>query len=89
LTSAPPQAAVFLGHGSPLNAIEDNEFRRGWQDLARRLPRPRAILCVSAHWDRLCVSAHWDRPGIAVTANARPETIHDFGDFPQTLFDVR
>jgi len=72
--------ALFLGHGSPMNAIEDNAFHRGWRDIATRIPRPRAVLCISAHWETR---------GIAVTASARPETIHDFGGFPQALFDVR
>jgi len=72
--------AVFLGHGSPMNAIEDSVFRQAWQALAERIPRPRAILCVSAHWET---------PGFAVSAGARPETIHDFGGFPKALFDVR
>lgn len=75
-----PLPAVFAGHGSPMNAIEDNPFHRGWRDLAARLPRSKAILCISAHWDR---------QGIAVTTAAAPETLHDFRGFPQALFDVR
>jgi 4,5-DOPA dioxygenase extradiol len=71
---------LFLGHGSPMNAIEDNAFSRGWAELATRLPRPRAILCVSAHWETR---------GIAVSGAVSPETIHDFFGFPQTLFDLR
>jgi 4,5-DOPA dioxygenase extradiol len=72
--------ALFLGHGSPMNAIEDNAFHRGWRDIAARIPKPRAVLCISAHWETR---------GIAVTAAAHPETIHDFGGFPKALFDVQ
>lgn len=72
---------LFLGHGSPMNAIEDNAWRRGWGEIARRLPRPKAILCVSAHWETV--------GSPAVSASPAPPTIHDFGGFPQALFDVR
>ena len=71
---------LFLGHGSPMNAIEDNAFHRAWRALGPRLPRPRAVLCVSAHWETR---------GVYVTAAAQPETIHDFYGFPQALYDVQ
>lgn len=71
---------LFLGHGSPMNAIEENEFVAGFRNVAKSIPIPKAILCVSAHWET---------PGTFVTAMEMPPTIHDFGGFPQALFDVQ
>lgn len=71
---------LFIGHGSPMNGIEDNEFSAKWSDIAKDIPQPAAVLVVSAHW--------YTR-GTQVTAMAFPKTIHDFGGFPQALFDVQ
>jgi 4,5-DOPA dioxygenase extradiol len=70
---------VFVGHGSPMNAIEDNRWSRGFAALAGLIPRPRAILTISAHW-------YVD--GTYVMANTTPRTIHDFGGFPRTLYEI-
>jgi len=72
--------ALFVGHGSPMNAIEENAFTLGWKEIAGRIPKPRSILCISAHWETR---------GVGVCDAEHPQTIHDFGGFPQALFDVR
>lgn len=80
LKPSPKMPVLFVGHGSPMNAIESNEFTRKWQQLGQSLPMPQAILCISAHWET---------EGTFVTAMPKPPTIHDFGGFPQALFDVQ
>jgi 4,5-DOPA dioxygenase extradiol len=77
----PRMPVLFVGHGSPMNAIEDNAWNRDWRRLGDALPRPKAMLMISAHWET--------RGASAVSASTAPETIHDFGGFPQALFDVQ
>ena len=71
---------LFIGHGSPMNAIEDNIFSQRWQQMGKEIPTPKAVVVVSAHWLT---------KGTMVTAMPNPKTIHDFGGFPQALFDVQ
>lgn len=88
LTPSPRMPVLFVGHGSPMNVIEDTRWRQGWQALGRQFgdgpgakyPPPQLILCISAHW----LTRGWQ-----VTGMAQPATIHDFGGFPQALFDMQ
>jgi len=77
---AKPMPAIFFGHGNPMNALEHNAWTDAWATIGKDIPRPRAVLCVSAHWYL---------PATSVTAMPTPRTIHDFGGFPRKLHEVK
>ncbi len=80
LNPTPKMPILFLGHGSPMNAIEENEFVTGFRDISQEITKPNAIICISAHWET---------NGTKITAMQKPRTIYDFGAFPKELYEVK
>ncbi|MDD3686964.1 MAG: 4,5-DOPA dioxygenase extradiol [Bacteroidales bacterium] len=80
MKATPKMPLLFLGHGNPMNAIGENGFVEGFREIAKTIPKPTSIVCISAHWET---------DGTYVTAMKQPPTIHDFGGFPKALFDVQ
>jgi 4,5-DOPA dioxygenase extradiol len=80
MTAPNKMPVLFVGHGNPMNAIEDNEFSKAWNEIGKSIPIPKGILCISAHWETR---------GTQITAMMLPPTIHDFGGFPRQLYEVQ